>query len=55
MSENTDLSLLAPILKEHEGQGDALITMMQEIQEVYSYLPEEVLERLSEETRIPIE
>lgn len=54
MSQNTDLSLLDPILKEHEGQEDALITMLQEIQEVYTYLPEEVLARLSEETRTPM-
>ena len=54
MSQNTDVSLLDPILKKYEGQGDALITMMQEIQEVYSYLPEEVLVRLSEEAKIPM-
>lgn len=54
MSQNTDLSLLAPILKEHEGQNDALITMLQEIQEAYSYLPEEVLEHLSERAKIPM-
>ena len=54
MSENIDLALLDPILKKYEGQGDALITMMQEIQEVYSYLPEEVLNRLNVETGIPM-
>ena len=54
MSTGTDLSLLAPVLQKHEGQGDALITMLQEIQEVYSYLPEEALARLSQQAKIPM-
>ena len=54
MSANTDLSLLDPVLQKHEGQDDALITMLQEIQEIYSYLPEEALARLSQEVRIPM-
>ena len=54
MSASTDLSLLDPVLQKHEGQEDALITMLQEIQEVYSYLPEEALVRLSQESRIPM-
>jgi len=49
-----DLSLLAPILERHKEQEDALITILQEIQEVYSYLPEEALARLSCETGIPM-
>jgi NADH-quinone oxidoreductase subunit E len=54
MPESTDLSLLDPVLQKHEGQNDALITMLQEIQEAYSYLPEDVLVRLSQETRTPM-
>ena len=54
MSRNADLSLLAPILERYKGQQDALITMLQEIQGVYAYLPEEVLARLSQETKIPL-
>ena len=54
MSASTDLSLLDPVLQKHEGQDDALITMLQEIQEVYSYLPEEALARLSQEAKIPM-
>lgn len=54
MMDNMDLSLMDPILKEHEGQSDALITMLQEIQEAYGYLPEEVLNYLSQETAIPM-
>lgn len=49
-----DLSLLYPILERYRGQQDALITMLQEMQDVYAYLPEDALERLSRETRIPL-
>lgn len=54
MPKDIDLSLMEPILQKHEGQEDALITILQEIQEVYSYLPEEALARLSREARIPM-
>lgn len=54
MPENIDLSLLDPILARYEGQEDALITMLQEIQGAYGYLSEAVLVRLSRETKIPL-
>lgn len=54
MVRNVDLSLLEPILERHRGQQDALITMLQEVQAAYAYLPEEVLARLSQATRIPL-
>ena len=54
MPMSTDLSLLYPILKKHKGQEDALITILQEIQEVYSYLSEEALTHLSAEANIPL-
>ena len=54
MSRDEALSLLDPILERYKGQQDALITMLQEIQEVYAYLPQEVLARLSQETKIPL-
>jgi len=49
-----DLSLLDPLLREKEVQEDALITMLQEIQAIYSYLPEEALAHLSREAKIPM-
>ncbi len=52
MPENVDLSLLDPILEKYRNREDALITMLQEIQGVYSYLPEEALNRLSIEARV---
>ena len=54
MSASTDLTLLDPVLQKHLGQDDALITILQEIQDIYSYLPEEVLVRLSQEVKIPM-
>jgi NADH-quinone oxidoreductase subunit E len=54
MPGDIDLSCLEPILKRYKGQEDALITMLQEIQEVYAYLPEEVLACLSREANIPM-
>jgi len=54
MPVGIDLSLVDPILQKHESREDALITMLQEIQEVYSYLPEDALNRLSREAMIPM-
>lgn len=54
MPNDIDLSVLDPILKRYKGQEDALITMLQEVQEVYAYLPEEALARLSREANIPL-
>jgi NADH-quinone oxidoreductase subunit E len=54
MHASTDLSLLDAVLHKYKDQEDALITMLQEIQDIYSYLPEEVLARLSLEARIPM-
>jgi NADH-quinone oxidoreductase subunit E len=49
-----DLSLLEPVLQKYQGQEDALITLLQEMQNIYSYLPEEALIRLSSFMRIPM-
>jgi NADH-quinone oxidoreductase subunit E len=54
MPMSSDLSLLYPILRRHKGQESALITILQEIQEVYSYLPEDALTHLSAEASIPL-
>ncbi len=54
MPMSSDVSLLYPILNKHKGQEDALITILQEIQEVYSYLSEEALTHLSAEANIPL-
>jgi len=51
---NIDLSLLAPILKKYQFEEGTLIPMLQDTQQVYGYLPEEVLARLSREAKIPL-
>jgi len=50
--EEVNLSLMEPILQKYRSQEDALITMLQEIQETYGYLPEPALRRLSSEASI---
>ncbi len=54
MSTNIDLSLLDPVLEKYEGQTDALIPVLQEIQSIYSYLPEEALVHYSGKADIPM-
>lgn len=54
MSNDVDLSLLDPILKKYQSQEGALITMLQELQAVYGYLPEVVLTHLSQEVKVPL-
>ncbi len=54
MTQQVDLSVLDPILSKHKSQHGALVTMLQEIQQAYGYLPEEALARLSRAARIPV-
>ena len=49
-----DLSLMDSLLQKYKGQEDALITMLQEIQGIYSYLPEDALDRLSLNTGVSL-
>ena len=39
-----DLSLMEPILKKYKDQPGALIPVLQKAQEIYGYLPQEVLQ-----------
>ena len=52
MPDIVDLSLLDPILEKYKEREDALITMLQEMQGIYSSLPEEALNRLSIEAKV---
>ena len=54
MSNQVDLSAFDRILDRYPSHGDVLITLLQEIQRAYGYLPEPVLVRLSRESRIPL-
>ncbi|MDO8673233.1 MAG: NADH-quinone oxidoreductase subunit NuoE [Dehalococcoidia bacterium] len=54
MPNEIDLALMDPILERYKGQEDALITIMQELQQAYAYLPEEALVRLGREAHVPL-
>lgn len=54
MAEETlDLALLDPIFEEFAQQKGALIPVLQRAQDIYGYLPPEVLERISERMGVP--
>ena len=42
-----DLSLVAPIVKKFDGKEGTLITILQEVQETYGYLPKSVLSEIA--------
>ncbi len=45
-----DLSLLEPVFDRHAGEFGSLITILQEAQDIYGYLPDDVLARIAERT-----
>ena len=51
MCENcvkSDLSLLDPVLREFAGDSHALVSILQRAQEIYGYLPTDVIYRIAE-------
>jgi len=53
-NEIIDLTLLDPILEEFKTQKGAVIPILQRAQDVYGYLPKEVLTSIAKKTGIPI-
>ena len=49
-----DLSLIEPVLDTYADTPGSLITILQETQETYGYLPMNVMERIAERTGTPI-
>ena len=49
-----DLSLIGPILDTYADTPGSLITILQETQEAYGYLPMEAMELIAERTHTPI-
>lgn len=47
-------STIGDILGQHGGQKSALIAILQDVQERYSYLPEDVLQDISHRLGVPI-
>lgn len=55
MTEETfDLNLLEPIFAQFQAEKGALIPVLQRAQEIYGYLPKEVLQRISERMKVPL-
>jgi NADH-quinone oxidoreductase subunit E len=54
MPEALDLSKMEPILEKFRGQEGALIPVLQEAQNIYGYLSEEVLAHISQELTVPL-
>jgi len=54
MPEALDLSKMEPILEKFRGQEGALIPVLQEAQNIYGYLSEEVLAHISRELTVPL-
>ena len=52
-SEDVDLTLLGPILAEYAEDHGALIPVLQQAQEVYGFLPREVLREVAEQRETP--
>lgn len=54
MTEDTlDLSPLEAVFQEYQDQKGALIPVLQHAQDIYGYLPPEVLEKISERMGVP--
>lgn len=51
-NNNIDLSLIDGVLDEYADIKGSLITILQNTQEIYGYLPKEAVERISERTGI---
>jgi len=49
-----DLSRIDPLLEKKKHQKGMLIPVLQEAQETYGYLPEQVLEYISEKMNVPL-
>lgn len=54
VEETLDLAPLDEILDKYRGQKGAVIPILQQAQEVFGYLPKEVLEAISRKLHIPL-
>ena len=50
MKQQSDLSLLEPVLAEYAAVPGSLITILQHAQEIYGYLPTDVIYHVAERT-----
>lgn len=52
--ETLDLAPLNEVIDEYAGKSGALIPILQRAQEIFGYLPPEVLKHIAERTRTPL-
>jgi NADH:ubiquinone oxidoreductase subunit E len=52
--ESIDLSPLAEVLDQYKMERGAVIPVLQKAQEIYGWLPREVLTEISEQMRVPL-
>lgn len=50
ISKEVDLSLMEPVFQKYEGQSSSLISILQETQDIYGYLPLEALKLIADRT-----
>jgi NADH:ubiquinone oxidoreductase subunit E len=49
-----ELEKVEPLLEQYEPERTNLIPILQEVQETYRYLPQEVLRKISQKLRVPL-
>ncbi|MBU1879700.1 MAG: NAD(P)H-dependent oxidoreductase subunit E, partial [Chloroflexi bacterium] len=54
LEEIIDLSLLDPILAKYGAEKGAVIPVLQQTQEIYGYLPKEVLQAVARGMSVPL-
>jgi len=53
-TEEVDISLIESIIPKYKGKKGGLITLLQEIQAIYTYLPKTALQRIEDELNYPL-
>jgi NADH-quinone oxidoreductase subunit E len=49
-----DIEKVEPLLEQYEAQRTNLIPILQDVQDTYRYLPQEVLRKISKKLRVPL-
>lgn len=53
MSNKIDFKKVDKVIEKYQNQEGTLISILQEVQEIYGYLPEDVILYISKKTKIP--
>ncbi|MCD6111917.1 MAG: NADH-quinone oxidoreductase subunit NuoE [Bacteroidales bacterium] len=52
VQDSVNIELLEPIIEKHKNKKGNMIPLLQEVQDLYGYLPEQALRKISEETNL---